>query len=46
MIIVFEAKARTYIGLRNPLITVTSYVLWLLYSNGLTVQLCICSGHD
>ena len=45
-IIVFGGKHDTYIGLQNPLITVTIYVLWLLYSRGLTVQLCICSRHD
>ena len=41
-----ERKHNTYIGLQNPLITVTIYVLWLLCSHGLTVQLCICSRHD
>ena len=41
-----KRKHDTYIGLQNPLITVTIYVYWLLYSHGLTVQLCICSWHD
>ena len=41
-----KRKHDTYIGLQNPLNMVTIYVLWLLYSHGLTVQLCICSRHD
>ena len=32
-----KGKHDTYIGLQNPHITVTIYVLWLLHSHGLTV---------
>ena len=41
-----KRKHDTITRLHNTLTTVTIYVLWLLYSHRLTVELCICWRHD